>query len=232
MIDAKMTSRAGGRTNSNSKKINKSGSLLAFEMDPVYTFGRRQLGKMSKAEIARISDHNRADVVETLRGGYTTFHGPGQIVMYPILDLPALGIRLRDYIANVELAIIDTLKIYGINARTTENTGVWLDEKRKIASIGVRVRRGVTTHGLALNVRTDSYWFDRIVPCNLPNVKLVSMCDYVNADLATVSQQLTFILARRLNLVPVVENSSDILDKARAIHACVYDNYGVYHALA
>jgi lipoyl(octanoyl) transferase len=114
------------------------------------------------------------------RGGDITYHGPGQVVGYPILDLEAMHLSVRDYIHSIEGAIIRTLAGYGISAgRMSGATGVWLDtagrNPRKICAIGVRIRRYVTMHGFALNVNTDLAYFSHINPCGFTDRGVTSM---------------------------------------------------------
>ena len=146
-----------------------AGTLLLVEHLPVYT-----LGKSGKSENLLISkaalEALGARFFHIDRGGDITFHGPGQLVGYPILDLEKIGIGLRDYIDALEEAVIRTVAHYGIVAgRIAGASGVWLEEEgrspRKICAIGVRASRYVTMHGFALNVTTDLEWFRRINPC-------------------------------------------------------------------
>jgi lipoyl(octanoyl) transferase len=118
---------------------------------------------------------------KTNRGGDITYHGPGQVVAYPILDLEKFETDLGKYMRNLEEAIIRTLAHYGIEGgRLPGATGVWLDadipaKARKICAMGVRCSRWVTMHGLALNVNTDMKYFDYIVPCGLTDKKVTSI---------------------------------------------------------
>lgn len=148
--------------------------LLAFEMQPTYTGGRRQNGHFSKEELA-LMNANGATFVQTKRGGQTTFHGPGQIVLYPIIDLRQFGLKVRCYVRLIENSIIQTLEEYNIKSFVTEDTGVWTSSTEKIAAIGIHVQRGITSHGLALNVSTDTAWFDAIVACGLPDKRTTTM---------------------------------------------------------
>ena len=149
--------------------LTSAGTLLLVEHLPVYT-----LGKSGKSENLLIPQA----MLESLgarffhidRGGDITFHGPGQLVGYPILDLEQIGIGLRGYIEALEEAAIRTVAHYGIVAgRMAGASGVWIVEEgrapRKICAIGVRSSRFVTMHGFALNVSTDLEWFNRINPC-------------------------------------------------------------------
>lgn len=156
-----------------------AGTLLLVEHLPVYT-----LGKSGKQENLLIPQSYLESLGATFfhidRGGDITFHGPGQLVGYPILDLEMIGIGLRDYINALEEVAIRTVAHYGITAgRIAGASGVWLDEKsprpRKICAIGVRSSRYVTMHGFALNVSTDLEWFNRINPCGFADRGVTSI---------------------------------------------------------
>lgn len=149
--------------------LSTAGTLLLVEHPPVYT-----LGKSGKSENLLIPqaylESLGARFFHIDRGGDVTFHGPGQLVGYPILDLEQIGIGLRSYIDALEEAAIRTVAHYGIEAgRMAGASGVWIEEEgrapRKICAIGVRSSRFVTMHGFALNVSTDLTWFSRINPC-------------------------------------------------------------------
>lgn len=106
-------------------------------------------------------------VLSVDRGGDITYHGPGQLVAYPVLDLNGYGLDIHRYLRSLEEVIILTLAVYGIEARRDDKfTGVWVGSD-KIAAIGVKVSRWVTMHGLAFNVNTDLSYFDRIIPCGI-----------------------------------------------------------------
>lgn len=148
--------------------------LLFVEHPPVYTLGR---GTQSSSLPASANELRRsgAEVFEIERGGDVTFHGPGQLVGYPILDLSHHRQDLHWYLRTLEASLIDALLTFGLEAERNEGlTGVWL-QGRKIASIGVHVKRWVTFHGFALNVTTDLGWFDAIVPCGIQNVTMTSI---------------------------------------------------------
>jgi lipoate-protein ligase B len=159
-------------------------TLLLLEHPDVITFGRGARGgnvHLSEAELHAAG----YDVFHVGRGGDVTWHGPGQLVGYPILDL---GSRERDvhvYLRRLEGLLIDVLGEFGIPAgRRDRRAGVWLDERRKIASIGVGLRRWVTIHGFALNVCCDLSRFDAIVPCGLRGVEMTSMAEVLGRDVA------------------------------------------------
>lgn len=153
--------------------------LLLCEHPPVYT-----LGKSGHMENLLVSSEELAaqhiDFVPTNRGGDITFHGPGQIVGYPILDLEHFFTDIGRYLRSLEEVIILTLAEYGITGdRSSGETGVWLDPHnagaRKICAMGVRCSRWVTMHGFALNVNTPLHYFSNIIPCGIVNKKVASM---------------------------------------------------------
>ena len=154
--------------------------FLLVEHPPVYT-----LGKSGKEEHVLINEADRLkkgiEYVKTNRGGDITFHGPQQIVGYPIFDLEKFYTDIGRYLRNIEEVIILTLADYGLKGeRSTGETGVWLDpsmkgKERKICAIGVRCSRWVTMHGFAFNVNTDLSYFDHIVPCGIQNKAVSSL---------------------------------------------------------
>jgi lipoyl(octanoyl) transferase len=148
--------------------------IITTEFTPVYTCGRREIGTVSSTQQAFLRANGRADFIEALRGGQTTFHGPGQLVAYPIIDLRTHKLTPRNYVCLLEKSLIATCSRYGIKAMTTEHTGVWTSPDDKIAAIGVHMRRNVTSHGVGLNVNTDLWWFDRIVACGLEGKRTTS----------------------------------------------------------
>lgn len=144
-------------------------SVVLVEHPHVFTVGRR--GSLDHLTIpARRLAELGARAYRVDRGGDITYHGPGQLVVYPIVDLAARGGDLVAYVRGLEAAFITVAERFGVAARRVpDRTGVWAalssGQDAKLAAIGVRVSRGVTTHGVALNVRTDLSWFDRMVPC-------------------------------------------------------------------
>ncbi len=148
--------------------------LILLEHPPTYTLGSR--GKTTN--LLRSESRLRAlgaDVVQSDRGGDVTFHGPGQVVGYPILDLRAMGLGPVAYVRGLEATLIEALPSYGIVAgRIPGRPGVWVGNA-KIAAIGVRISGGVSTHGFALNVNTDLSYFAHIVPCGLSDASVTSM---------------------------------------------------------
>jgi lipoyl(octanoyl) transferase len=144
--------------------------LLLLEHEPVYTIGRTP--DQSSLRNAAFLPH---PLFPINRGGQATYHGPGQLIGYPIIDLRRYGQDLHRYLRWIEALLIETLGEIGIAATTRPGlTGVWIDD-RKIASIGVGVRHWITMHGFALNVCGDLAPFDRIVPCGIANVTMTSI---------------------------------------------------------
>lgn len=141
--------------------------ILTAQFHPVYTAGRREINALSDRDIAHLRAGGAAEFHYAQRGGQTTFHGPGQLVAYPILDLRRHGLSPKGYVHLLEEVLIATCGRYGVKAFRTENTGVWTSSENKIAAIGVHLRRHITSHGVGLNVSTDLGWFERIVACGL-----------------------------------------------------------------
>jgi lipoyl(octanoyl) transferase len=140
--------------------------LLLLEHPPVYTTGRR-------SEPGELPATNTIDVVETDRGGKLTYHGPGQLVGYPIMHVP----NVRAFVETMEAALVTALTEAGVDAHIREGreyTGVWV-ENRKIASIGIHVARRVSMHGFAVNVDNDLSPFDAVIACGLPDVRMTSL---------------------------------------------------------
>jgi lipoate-protein ligase B len=148
--------------------------LLLLEHDPVYTLGRGGDTANLLASPERLAEIG-AELVRIDRGGDITFHGPGQLVAYPIVELRD-PLDLRRYVRALEAAVIATAAAFRVTADRVEGLpGVWVDGTRKLAAVGVRVRRGVTTHGLALNVSTDLAWFEEMIPCGIPGCQVTSL---------------------------------------------------------
>ena len=154
-------------------------TLILCEHPHVYTFGKSAdiNNLLVDADFLKTID---AEVYETDRGGDITYHGPGQLVGYPIINLRKHGIGVKKYVETLEVSIINTLESFNILAYQIEGlTGIWVGEesevKRKIGAIGIRVRNGVSMHGFALNVTTDLSYFNHIVPCGIANKEVTSM---------------------------------------------------------
>jgi lipoate-protein ligase B len=167
--------------------------LLLVEHDPVMTLGRSTQTSSLPIPPADLPAHG-VEVFEVERGGDVTFHGPGQLVGYPIVDLQQLKPDLHWYLRELEGALIDALGTLGIpGQRSKGQTGVWVGP-RKIASIGVHVKKWITLHGFALNVTTDLKYFDLIVPCGIDGVEMTSVAKETGGD--GRSQEETWPLTR------------------------------------
>ncbi len=149
--------------------------LLLLEHPHVYTLGRRGEQKDILASAGWLASTG-VEVAECDRGGQVTYHGPGQLVGYPIIDLNPDRRDLRRYVTDLIEVLIRTVAEYGVSAQAgdREHIGLW-SGGRKLASVGVHVSRWLTTHGFALNVSTDLSYFDQIVPCGLPDVRMTSI---------------------------------------------------------
>uniref|UniRef100_A0A4W6DXD9 Octanoyl-[acyl-carrier-protein]:protein N-octanoyltransferase LIPT2, mitochondrial n=1 Tax=Lates calcarifer TaxID=8187 RepID=A0A4W6DXD9_LATCA len=155
-------------------------ALLLCQHPPVYTTGIRK-----KPYPAALLDQLRllgADVHRTNRGGLITFHGPGQLVCYPVLNLGSFKKSVRWYVCELEKTIISVCSRFGIEASTSPHTGVWVGDN-KICAIGIHCGRYVTSHGLALNCNTDMSWFSHIVRRAL-NCKVTSLSDELQRDVS------------------------------------------------
>ena len=177
-------------------------SVLLLEHEPVYTIGRL----LDKSSL-RVIDQLPYPVFETNRGGQATYHGPGQLVGYPILDLRVRGRDLHRYLRKLEDLLIDLLLEFGIKGQKVEGkTGVWVGD-RKIASIGVGVRKWVTMHGFALNVARDLSGFLNIIPCGLSGVRMTSISSEAGEEVTveTVGERIVPYLRRSLEVEAFVQ---------------------------
>ena len=178
-------------------------TLILVEHEPVYTMGKN-------ADENNIKQHSPQDVktYHIERGGDVTFHGPGQLVGYPILDLHNYNKSISWYMRSLEQLIIDTLAEYGITAeRKVGLTGVWVGDE-KIAALGVRVTRWVTMHGFALNVTPDLIYYSSIIPCGIFEYGVTSMAKLVTNEITvnSVKRVLTKMFMNQFQkLEPVVE---------------------------
>jgi len=168
--------------------------LWVVEHDPVFTLG--QAGKPEHVLMP-----GDIPVIHVDRGGQVTYHGPGQIVLYPLLDIKRLGIGVRAYVQRIEQAIIETLGEWNILGTRREGApGVYVGDA-KIAALGIRVRRGCTFHGLAFNVAMDLAPFQRINPCGYAGLRVTSLADLGGPSrLDTVKQVLLAELAAQFGL--------------------------------
>ncbi len=180
-----------------SEKLSTTNYLLFVEHPPVYT-----LGKSGHEENVLLNESEMGArgirFFRTNRGGDITFHGPEQIVGYPILDLEKFETDIGIYLRNLEEVIIRTLAVYGIQGeRSKGETGVWIEpgipgRERKIAALGVRCSRWITMHGFAFNINTDLSYFDGIIPCGIRNKQVSSLAKELgrNIDVSEVKAQL------------------------------------------
>jgi lipoyl(octanoyl) transferase len=199
--------------------------LLLLEHPPVYTKGKRT----DPAELGMGEDWYRMqgiEVTESDRGGRVTYHGPGQLVGYPIVSLRPYGDNVHEYVRRLERLMIDSLSTFGIEAEVIDGlTGVWVGGRppdgRKIGSIGVHVSRGVTTHGFAINVNNDLQPFEWIVPCGIDGVRMSSVCRELGSEqdldgyMEAVASLFGEIFERRA--VPAGERLADLTAAAAPV---------------
>jgi lipoyl(octanoyl) transferase len=184
------------------------GELLLLEHEPVYTIGRTP----DQSSLLGAS-HLPYPLFPINRGGQATYHGPGQLMGYPIVDLRRYGQDLHRYLRWLEQLLIDLLAEYDIAAARREGlTGVWI-ENRKIASIGVGVRHWITMHGFALNVCGDLTPFDKIIPCGISNVTMTSMerelkKEFSVVDVARSAETLAFQRISNLRIDQTVQTTA------------------------
>ncbi len=172
------------------------------EHEPVFT-----QGQAGRAE--HVLAPGDIPVVPTDRGGQVTYHGPGQIVAYLLFDLRRLGISVRGLVTGIESAVVATLAAFEIEAQPRPDApGVYVDGA-KIGSLGLRVRRGCSYHGLSLNVDMDLEPFSRINPCGLTGLDVVQMTDYCSVDPARVRARLVEELSRAYDLEIRTADSRD-----------------------
>ena len=169
--------------------------LLLVEHPPVYTLGKNA----PKEHLLNLV--NDASVIQTDRGGNITFHGPGQLVGYPILDLNHYKRSITWYMRKLEQLIIDTLSDYGIIAgRKKGLTGVWIGNK-KIASIGIGCKRWITINGFSINIDCELENFNKIVPCGIENCLMANMVDYnKNLNIQEVKRIVKKVIQEEFNL--------------------------------
>ena len=168
-------------------------TLILVEHDPVYT-----LGKNSNEDHLLQSRDKHVPVYQIERGGDVTFHGPGQLVGYPILDLHHHRLSVSWYMRTLEEILIQTLGQFGIESQRREGlTGVWVREE-KIAALGVRLSRWISMHGFALYVNTDLKFFDGIIPCGIFEYDVTSMSQILGKEVSLVEVEETLITVFRL----------------------------------
>lgn len=166
-----LNSKASLTTSPNPPLPKPQPTIITFTPPPTYTCGRREISHLSKEQIAHLRTDDRAEFYEALRGGQTTYHGPGQVVGYPILDLKAHNLTARSYVYLIEESIIGLCAHFGVEGKRTADPGVWTKRSggnEKICALGVHLRRNITAHGVGFNVGEQvMWWFGRIVACGL-----------------------------------------------------------------
>ena len=171
----------------NNRSIPTPNYLLFVEHNHVYTIGKS--GDLNNLLLDQnLLKKKGIELIKIGRGGDITYHGPGQVVCYPIFDLENFFTDIHKYLRTLELIVVMTLKKFGINSTGSEDhTGVWVDKgtknERKICALGIKASRWVTKHGLALNVNTDLSYFDGIIPCGLKGKSVTSMSKEIGQEL-------------------------------------------------
>lgn len=155
--------------------------LLLVEHNPVYTVGLRDKTYPTKTEEELKS--KGAEFYRTNRGGLITYHGPGQLVAYPILNLKNFHLGVRDYVCQLQKTMIKACNHFGMEAKSTDETGVWVED-RKIGAIGIKINRYVTTHGVAFNCNNDLDWFKYIDPCGIKDKDVTSLTRELQRDVS------------------------------------------------
>lgn len=158
-------------------------TLLLTEHRPVFTLGRSHPEPNLRVGAETVHQYG-IEIVQTERGGDITYHGPGQLVAYGIIDLKAWGLGVIDYVSGLEDAVIGVLADWGLRGeRSDAGRGIWVDE-RKIASIGLNVRRWITMHGIALNIDPDMSHWELINACGMPDAEMTSMATEVGRQVS------------------------------------------------
>jgi lipoyl(octanoyl) transferase len=205
-------------------------TIITFSPNPVYTTGRRDLPPSNTPPspttlslppplepIRSLFTSHKAEYHPTLRGGQTTYHGPGQMVAYTILDLKRLGLTPRCHIRVLENSVIDLLDRYGVKGFTTEDPGVWVGEgPKKITAVGVHLRRNISSFGIGLNVTDEPMWFFRqIVACGLEGKEVTSLQGVgVSANVDEVAEGFVERFVSRVNAdFACGENAGEKIDE-------------------
>ena len=201
--------------------------ILLVEHPPVITLGRRGMVQGRLLASAEELERERVELVQSDRGGDITYHGPGQLVVYPIIRLADHGLSVSGYVHALEAAVIQTLARYGIEGRADPKAvGIWVQDGNscaqneaphplaKICAIGVRIRRGVSLHGLALNVTTTLEHFGLIVPCGLAGRPVTSIAKLLGRDtpsMGDIKLQVSENIQITLALSQAIEPRKNIL---------------------
>lgn len=185
-----------------SEGLFESDVILVMEHPPVYTLGRR--GGLENLCVSKaLLEKEDIDVVQVERGGDITYHGPGQLVAYPLIDIQRARLSVTDLVSTLEEIMIGTAAVFGVDAgRNPLNRGVWVGNT-KLGSVGIAIRKGTSFHGMALNINLDLTHFSWINPCGLQNVAMTSLkeaaCRTINID------EVRRVIKNRIGLVLAVE---------------------------
>ncbi len=184
------------------RDANTTDELWLVEHPPVFT-----QGLAGKAE--HVLAAGDIPVIQVDRGGQVTYHGPGQIVAYPLINLRRHGIGVKSLVHGIEQAIIDTVAQYGVSAARKDNApGVYVDGA-KIASLGLRIRKACSFHGLAFNIKMDLEPFQRINPCGFSGLEVIQLADLApGVEINTVEQQLITAFCQHLNFTASTEHAA------------------------
>jgi len=176
--------------------------VIMLEHPPVFTLGRRG-GRDNLIVSEELLQARQIEIVPVERGGDITYHGPGQVVVYPILDLKATRLSVVDFVTGLEAAMVETAGHWGIKAAgNSAFRGAWVG-RRKLGSVGITVRRGVTFHGLALNVNTDLEPFSWINPCGIQGCAMTSLAKETGREVSMtqVRQQMAGNLGNQFGML-------------------------------
>lgn len=177
------------------------GYLIHTRHPPIITRGKSSRADSLPANSAMLEDRG-VQIIDIDRGGGVTYHGPGQVILYPILDLHQFGKDLRGYVHALETAMSSTATSYGLSVETRPKApGLWIEGKqKKLGSIGIRIEHWITMHGLAFNVDIDTDKAGLIHPCGFRDVELASLTDYVSTSRTNVKQSVIKHLTEELNI--------------------------------
>ncbi len=180
------------RTFTQQRNTDSADEFWLVEHPPVYTLGLN-------GDPAHVLDHGNIPIIKVDRGGQVTYHGPGQVIIYLLVDLRRLGLGVRDLVRKLEQAQISFLNHHGIHAETDPNApGVYVAD-HKIASLGLRVSRGCSYHGIAFNLEMDLSPFKHINPCGFPGLQVTQLTDLgINLDWDSAASQLVTYLQQQL----------------------------------
>ena len=184
-ISAKLLNSVARQTDFDHRNV-----LLLQEHYPVYTVGLRS--REYSSDVEKMLLETGASFVRTNRGGLITFHGPGQLVAYPILYLKDFQLSMKCYIDDIENTVISMCAEYGLKGKKSPHTGVWIGDN-KIAAIGVHGSRYVTTHGVAINCNVDLSWYQHIIPCGIPDKGVTSFSKELRRNFSVQEGMPTFL---------------------------------------